>query len=54
MRVWPSEMRWLICVFAAKLLLDHIAFGKNAKVEKKIFPTELIVRNTTATPGVRL
>ncbi|WP_422790790.1 LacI family DNA-binding transcriptional regulator [Rouxiella sp. Mn2063] len=40
-------------IYAAQLLLAHIALGKNAEVEKKIFPTELIIRNTTAAPGVR-
>ncbi|WP_417878385.1 LacI family DNA-binding transcriptional regulator [Vibrio sp.] len=41
-------------IYAAKLLMEHIASGGSANPEKKIFPTELIVRNTTAVPGLRV
>lgn len=40
-------------VYAAKLLMDHIESGGTAKAEKKIFPTTLIVRGTTAAPELR-
>lgn len=38
-------------IYAAKLLMDQIASGESAKAVKKIFPTELVVRLTTAVPG---
>ncbi len=41
-------------IYAARLLMEHIESGGSARAEKKIFPTELIVRSSTAAPGSRV